>query len=424
MSDRVAKRPLPADWETLPLGSAVSRITRRNNVGNRNVLTISARDGLINQEQFFNKRVASTDLAPYFLLARGDFAYNKSYSAGYPVGVVRRLDRYSAGVVSPLYICFRPNPRIVDSDYLVHYLQSGLLDDDISWIAKEGARNHGLLNVGINDFLSIPIRLPSLSAQTCIAEILDSADETIRSTERLIAKLELAGKGLFRDLLSRGIDDSGRLRDPHRDAQDFIIDHFGPRPSTWRRHSFGELAAYVNGNAFDIQEWTDTGYPIIRIQNLNGSANFNFYNGPVASDWLVQAGDLLFAWSGTRTSSFGPTVWAGPQGVLNQHIFKVYEDKSIVSRSFLYALLNHNLERIAESAHGFKDSFVHVKRAELTSVVVNVPPIDEQQRIMRVADSADRLIGAESLKLKRLRLLKAGLMDDLLTGRVRVERSG
>ena len=165
------------------------------------MLTISARDGLVNQEQFLNKRIASTNLSPYFLLARGDFAYNKSYSAGYPVGVMRRLDRYSAGVVSPLYICFRPNPRIVDSDYLAQYLQSGLLDEDISLIAKEGARNHGLLNVNLNDFFSIPIRVPPLGEQTYIAEILDTADETIRSTEQFIAKFERVKSGLLLDLL-------------------------------------------------------------------------------------------------------------------------------------------------------------------------------------------------------------------------------
>ena len=420
MNNRPPERPLPVGWTAKTLGEVVSRVTQRNHIKSRNVLTISARDGLVNQEEFFSKRIASADLTPYFLLERGDFAYNKSYSEGFPVGVIRRLDRYPQGVVSPLYICFRTSVPSVSSDYLAHYFQSRLLDDEIAWIAKEGARNHGLLNVGVGDFLSIPIYVPPFAEQRKIAEILATANEAIQAMEQLVAKLEQARQGLLRDLLTRGIDNSGRLRDPHREAQDFVYDHSGFRPSTWRPHSFGELATYVNGNTFDVQDWADTGYPIIRIQNLNGSEDFNFYDGPVAPGWLVQAGDLLFAWSGTRTSSFGPTIWPGPLGVLNQHIFKVYENESIVTRSFLHVLLDHNLERIAASAHGFKDSFVHVKRDELTSVVVNVPPIDEQERMLRVAGSADQVIEDESLKLKRLRLLKAGLMDDLLTGRVRV----
>jgi type I restriction enzyme S subunit len=255
-------------------------------------------------------------------------------------------------------------------------------------------------------------------------DVLEAADEAICSTERLIAKLEQAKQGLIHDLLTRGIDDNGQLRDPDTEPGKFVDTHLGRRPSRWELRDFGDLATYQNGYTFSSEDWAESGYPIIRIQNLNGSTNFNFYDEPIHPNWLVKRGDLLFAWSGTRESSFGPTSWPGPEGVLNQHIFKVSENISAVSRAFLHTLLSHNLERIAASAHGFKDSFVHVKRAELTSVVVAVPPMDEQQRILAVTDSEDQLLSVESLKLERLRLLKAGLMDDLLTGRVRVGASG
>jgi type I restriction enzyme, S subunit len=273
--------------------------------------------------------------------------------------------------------------------------------------------------VNESDVRQFTVPIPPLAEQQRIAEILQAVGRVVQATERLIAKLTQIKQGLLHDLLTRGIDKSGRLRNPNKGVLDFVPDDSGFKPSIWRQLSFGELATYVNGNSFDVESWTDTGYPIIRIQNLNGSGNFNYYNGPVAPDWLVQPGDLLFAWSGTRESSFGPTIWPGPQGVLNQHIFKVYENKSIVSRRFLYLLLKCNLERIAASAHGFKDSFVHVRRDELTSVQVNVPPMEEQERILQAADSQDHLIEVESRKLRQLRLLRAGLMDDLLSGRVR-----
>lgn len=262
-----------------------------------------------------------------------------------------------------------------------------------------------------------------LSEQRKIAEILDTADEAIQSTERLIAKLEQTKHGLLRDLLTCGIDDNGHVRDIHQQSShtDPVL---GRHPSGWKVRCFGALARYLNGYAFKPEDWVETGYPIIRIQNLNGSSNFNYYDGPVHPDWLVRPGDLLFAWSGTRDSSFGPTIWRGPQGVLNQHIFEVYENDSIVTRSFLYLLLRYCLDRITASAHGFKDSFVHVKRSELTSVPVAVPPINEQQEILRITESQDRLIEAESFKLERLRLLRTGLRDDLLTGRVRAGASG
>lgn len=334
-----------------------------------------------------------------------------------PVGRACQVPAYVGPAITSVdCTIFRPNRAIVNPRFALHWfasprhLQSASDKSGGSTRKRISRRNLG----------NLPIPLPPLEEQREIAQTLDAMADCIDSSERLIAKLALAKQGLLHDLLTRGIDESGRLRHPSEGTPVLVPHDSGFRPSIWRQLSFGELAKYVNGNSFDVESWTDTGYPIIRIQNLNGSANFNFYNGPVAPGWLVQPGDLLFAWSGTRESSFGPTIWSGPQGVLNQHIFKVYENKSVVSRQFLYLLLNHNLERIAVSAHGFKDSFVHVRRDELTSIKVNVPSMQEQERILCATDSLDHLIEVESLKLRRLRLLWAGLMDDLLTGRVRV----
>ena len=104
------KKRLPrfsGEWKANRLRNITTRHTKRNTIGNTNVLTISAQYGLINQAEFFNKAVASDDKSNYFLLEKGDFAYNKSYSNGYPFGAIKRLTRYEVGIVSPLYICFR-----------------------------------------------------------------------------------------------------------------------------------------------------------------------------------------------------------------------------------------------------------------------------------------------------------------------------
>ena len=116
------------------------------------VLTIAAQYGLVNQESFFNKSVASENLTGYYLLHKGEFAYNRSYSAGYDWGTVKRLDNYDEGVLSTLYICFKINETIVDSDYLAYYFESTKWHRGLSDIAGEGARNHGLLNVSMADY--------------------------------------------------------------------------------------------------------------------------------------------------------------------------------------------------------------------------------------------------------------------------------
>lgn len=96
------------NWQKVKLEELFNRLLRKNVVGNGNVLTISANHGLISQESYFKKSIASSDLSNYFLLYKGDFAYNKSYSENYPYGAIKRLDKYEMGVVSPLYICFTP----------------------------------------------------------------------------------------------------------------------------------------------------------------------------------------------------------------------------------------------------------------------------------------------------------------------------
>ena len=135
---------------TYKMSDFSSRIATKNKDSKCSlVLTIAAQYGLVNQESFFNKSVASENLTGYYLLHKGEFAYNRSYSAGYDWGAVKRLDNYDEGVLSTLYICFKINETIVDSDYLTYYFESTKWHRGLSDIAGEGARNHGLLNVSI-----------------------------------------------------------------------------------------------------------------------------------------------------------------------------------------------------------------------------------------------------------------------------------
>jgi type I restriction enzyme S subunit len=174
-------------------------MTTKNNEGNENVLTISAQHGLVGQLDFFNKSVAATDLSGYFLLKKDDFAYNKSYSAGYPMGAFKRLKLYDKGVLSTLYICFTFNSA-ANLSYMEQYFESGRHNREIEKIAQEGARNHGLLNVGVGDFFSTEVLLPSLGEQTKIANFLSAIDEKITHTQNQIEKAEVWKKGLMQQM--------------------------------------------------------------------------------------------------------------------------------------------------------------------------------------------------------------------------------
>ena len=144
------------------MGDLVDRVTRKNqDLVSELPLTISAQYGLIDQNEFFDKRVASKDVSGYYLIENGEFAYNKSTSTDAPWGAVKRLDRYENGVLSTLYIVFgikENNP--VDSDFLVSYYSTNLWHKGIHEIAAEGARNHGLLNIAPADFFETELTIP------------------------------------------------------------------------------------------------------------------------------------------------------------------------------------------------------------------------------------------------------------------------
>lgn len=202
LSGEVRFKEFDDKWKIVSLGSIFDRVTDKNNVGVTNVLTISAQNGLVNQEEYFNKSVSSKDLSGYYLLKKGDFAYNKSYSNGYPLGAIKRLNNYDEGVVSPLYICFRAKEKISTCFY-EQYFESGFLNKEIFKIAQEGARNHGLLNVSVTEFFKdIKIEKPSLEEQNKIAEVLIDADKEIELLEKELEALKLQKKGLMQILLT------------------------------------------------------------------------------------------------------------------------------------------------------------------------------------------------------------------------------
>ena len=271
----------------------------------------------------------------------------------------------------------------------------------------------------IKDF-TIP--LPQVAHQQKIARILATLDNLIEKTESLIAKYQAIKQGMMHDLFTRGIDEHGHLRPPQTEASDLYKQSvLGWVPKEWEVRPTGDLAKYINGNSFNAAVWSKYGLPIIRIQNLNGEETYNYYDGSVDPNWEVLPGDLLFAWAGMLETSFGPRLWKGPRGVLNQHIFKVVPNSNLVRKKFLHLLLKHNLQRIVLSAHGFKSSFVHVTRAELFPVCVCLPTGDEQDRIVRILDKTDSLLERELQYVANLTKTKNGLMQDLLTGKVRVK---
>ena len=169
------------------MGDLVDRVTKKNrDLVSELPLTISAQYGLIDQNEFFDKRVASKDVSGYYLIENGEFAYNKSTSTDAPWGAIKRLDRYENGVLSTLYIVFgikENNP--VDSDFLVAYYSTNLWHKGIHEIAAEGARNHGLLNIAPADFFDTKLMIPQdIEEQKKIGKYFEELERLITLHQR------------------------------------------------------------------------------------------------------------------------------------------------------------------------------------------------------------------------------------------------
>lgn len=189
-------------WHTSSLADHVKVVARKNAGGSTLVLTASGEHGLVDQRRYFNRNVSGADLSKYHLIRKGEFAYNRSAMSGYPYGATKRLDEHEEGVLSTLYLCFAVSDPKLDSDYLAHVFESGVLNRQLRPIVRIGARAHGLLNVADDDFLSISIPLPKFEEQRKIAKLLSDLDREIDMLERRRELIRQYKRGLLNRLLS------------------------------------------------------------------------------------------------------------------------------------------------------------------------------------------------------------------------------
>ena len=190
-------------WEQRKLGDICERVTRKNKNQESDLpLTIASQYGLIDQRDFFNKVVAAKDMSNYYLLKKGEFAYNKSYSNGFDYGSIKRLNAYEQGCLSTLYICFGISSEDVESDYLECFFDTLKWYSDITMICAEGARNHGLLNVDTKAFFDeVTIDMPSSrEEQRKISAYLNTLDNLITLHQHKYEELKALKKYMLQNM--------------------------------------------------------------------------------------------------------------------------------------------------------------------------------------------------------------------------------
>ncbi|MCF8372100.1 MAG: restriction endonuclease subunit S [Bacteroidales bacterium] len=190
------------EWKKVKLGQLFTQIKYVNDGGNgHSVMTISAKLGLISQQDKFDRIIAGDSLKKYTQLRKGDFAYNKGNSKTYQMGCVYQLEDEESALVPFVYICFSPTD-LVDPKYYKHWFLAHGLDRQLKRIITSGARGDGLLNVNKDDFFNLRTIYPPKEEQTAIAQVLQAADKEIQLLKTKTEKLREQKKGMMQVLLT------------------------------------------------------------------------------------------------------------------------------------------------------------------------------------------------------------------------------
>ena len=166
------------------------------------------------------------------------------------------------------------------------------------------------------------------------------------------------------------------------DFKSRFIEMFGNLESKKR---LGDVASYINGFAFKPSDWSTTGLPIIRIQNLTGTNEvFNYYDGDYPAQVEVNNGDILISWSAT----LGVYVWLEGKALLNQHIFKVSFDKGYINRGYFIYAVTQKLDEMSTKTHG--TTMRHIVKSDFDNTIIPFPSIDQQDQFALIASQADK----------------------------------
>ena len=387
------------DWEERKLSSISERVTRKNKNNESTLpLTISAQDGLIDQNDFFNKQVASRDVTGYFLVKNGEFAYNKSYSNGYPWGAIKRLDKYDMGVLSTLYIVFRPTE--INSQFLVSYYDTTRWYREVSKNAAEGARNHGLLNIAPTDFFNTLLVVPKIvDEQEKIGSFFKQMDNTIALHQRKLDLLKEQKKGYLQKMFPKNGEKVPELR-------------FAGFADDWELRKLNEVSDIYDGT-HQTPKYQDDGVMFLSVENIKTLTSNKFISREafeVEFKIRPQRGDVLM----TRIGDIGTANVVETDEDLAYYVslalFKSEELNPYFLQASIYApfVQDQIWKRTLHIAFPKK-----INKNEIGQVPINVPTLAEQTKIGSFFKQLDNTITLHQRKLEKLKNLKKALLNEL-----------
>ena len=398
------------DWEQRKLGDLVDRVTRKNqDLVSELPLTISAQYGLIDQSEFFDKRVASKDVRGYYLIENGEFAYNKSTSTDAPWGAIKRLDRYENGVLSTLYIVFEIKENTpVDSDFLVSYYSTNLWHKGIHEIAAEGARNHGLLNISPADFFETKLMIPQdIEEQKKIGKYFEELERLITLHQRKCEQTKILKKYMLQKMFPQNGEKVPEIR-------------FDGFTDDWEQRKLGEVVEFFNGDRSsrypNDSDMVPEGIPFINAGDLvSGRVKLDTANKITEEKYnelsgaKIQRGDIIYCLRGTLgKNAFVDNFDAGTVASSLVDI----RPKKIVGK-YLFQVLNSDIEYRQRTVNDEGAAQPNLSAKNLSLFDIPMPSEFEQEKIALYFDTLDHLITLHQRKYEELQNVKKFMLQNM-----------
>ena len=192
------------EWKEQPLGSLSKLISEKAGTKKYKLLSVTAGIGFVSQLEKFGREIAGDSYKNYYVIRKGDFAYNKSSVKIHPEGQIALLENDDFGAVpNSIFTCFRVDKNILFPTFLKYPFENNIHGKWLRKFIAVGARANGALNVDNKDLLALPIKFPSIAEQQKIASCLSSLDDLIKSQTEKVEQLKLHKKGLMQGLFPK-----------------------------------------------------------------------------------------------------------------------------------------------------------------------------------------------------------------------------
>lgn len=394
-------------WEQRKLGDVVNRVTRKNqDLVSELPLTISAQYGLIDQNEFFDKRVASKDVSGYYLIENGEFAYNKSTSTDAPWGAVKRLDHYENGILSTLYIVFgikENNP--IDSNFLVSYYNTNLWHKGIREIAAEGARNHGLLNIVPADFFETELMIPQdIEEQKQIGKFFKELEALITLHQRKYDKLQIIKKAMLEKMFPQNGSCFPEIR-------------FKGFTDSWEQRKFDKWGDFYYGHS--CPKWSvteDATIPCIRYGELYTKFGakidkvYSYTNMPTEKLRFSKGTEVLIPRVGEDPMDYNHCTWLSLKDVAIGEMISVFntDQDPLFSATMFNATLQKEFAIRVEGG-----SVTNLYFDKLRNIDISYPLLAEQKKIAAFFENLDHLITLHQREVEKLQNIKKSMLETM-----------